>query len=130
MLFVVLFLCVIALANRYLWLRLVRDTRLARPAHYAATALIIMLAGSLPVLVLIWSAWSRSYAPLVNFVAFSWLGVSFYLVTLLLASDAVRALWWLWQHRARAATLRTRRDRGRRRGRTSRRCGRPRPSVP
>lgn len=99
MLFVVLFLALIAGANRYLWLRLVRDTRLPRRGSYLATALIILLASSLPLLMLVWAAWSRSNAPYVNFVAFSWLGISFYLVMLLLASDAVRAGLWLWQRR-------------------------------
>lgn len=97
MLFVVLFLCLIAGANRYLWMRLVRDTRLPRRASYVATALIILLASSLPLLMLVWAGWSRTNAPLVNFVAFSWLGMSFYLVMLLLASDAVRAGLWLWR---------------------------------
>lgn len=100
MLFVVLFLSLIALANRYLWLRLVRDTRLARPASYIATALIIALAGSLPLLVLVWAGWSRANAPLINFVAFSWLGVSFYMVTVVLACDVVRALLFVWRRRA------------------------------
>lgn len=95
MLFVVVFLSLIAVANLYLWLRLVRDARLGQPASYAATALIIALVSSLPLLMLVWAGWSRSNAPLINFVAFSWLGLSFYLVLLLLVSDAVRALLWL-----------------------------------
>jgi predicted MPP superfamily phosphohydrolase len=95
MLFVVVFLSLIAVANRYMWLRLARDTRLPQPAYYAATALIIALAGSLPLLMMVWAGWSRANAPLVNFVAFSWLGLSFYIVMLLLASDAVRAVLWL-----------------------------------
>jgi predicted MPP superfamily phosphohydrolase len=103
MLFIVLFLCLIAGANRYLWMRLVRDTRLPRRASYLATALIILLAGSLPLLMLVWAGWSRTNAPLVNFVAFSWLGISFYLVMLLLASDAVRAGLWLWRRGRPAA---------------------------
>lgn len=101
MLFVVVFLSLIALANRYLWVRLVRDTRLSRPASYGATALIILLASSLPLLMLVWTGWSRSNAPYINFVAFSWLGISFYLVMLLLASDAVRAALWLWRRALR-----------------------------
>jgi uncharacterized protein len=102
MLFVVVFLCLIAGANRYLWLRLVRDTRLSRRASYSATALIILLASSLPLLMLVWLGWSRANAPFVNFVAFSWLGTSFYLGMLLLFSDAVRAGLWLWR-RTRSA---------------------------
>ncbi|HTU62103.1 MAG TPA: hypothetical protein VMF89_26780, partial [Polyangiales bacterium] len=102
MLFVVVFLCLIAGANRYLWMRLVRDPQLPKRASYVATALIILLASSLPLLMLVWAGWSRTNAPLVNFVAFSWLGTSFYLVMMLLVTDAVRAGLWLWR-RARSA---------------------------
>jgi predicted MPP superfamily phosphohydrolase len=101
MLFVVLFLSVIALANGYLWWRLVRDTRLARPASYLATSLIIALAASVPLALAVWAGWSRSYAPLVNTLAFSWLGVSFYLVLLLMVADALR--WLRLRSHTRAA---------------------------
>jgi len=97
MLFVAVFLSLIALANRYLWVRLVRDTRLPRRVYHAATALIILLASSLPLLMLVWAGSSRSNAPFVNFVAFSWLGISFYLVMLVLAGDALRAGFWLFR---------------------------------
>src|ERR1043165_7257999 len=102
MLFVVVFLCLIAGANRYLWMRLVRDPRLPRRVSFVATALIILLASSLPLLMVVWAGWSRTNAPLVNFVAFSWLGIPFYLVMLLLVSDFVRAGLWL-RRRARSA---------------------------
>jgi len=103
MLFVAVFLSLIALANRYLWLRLVRDTRLPRRGSQVATVLIILFASSLPLLMLVWAGWSRTNAPYVNFVAFSWLGITFYLVMLLLAADAVRAGSWLVRRSQRPA---------------------------
>jgi predicted MPP superfamily phosphohydrolase len=95
MLFLVLFMCVIAGANHYLWLRLVRDTRLGRTPSRIATSAIIALAASVPVTFLVWSIWSRSSAPQINFVAFSWLGLSFYTLLLLAAADVLRVLLWL-----------------------------------
>jgi uncharacterized protein len=97
MLFFVLFLSLIAAANRYVWVRLVRDTRLGSASAKVATVVLVLLAGSLPLAIGVWFVWSRSDAPLVNLVAFSWLGFSFYLVQLLLAADVVRAGVWLWQ---------------------------------
>jgi predicted MPP superfamily phosphohydrolase len=101
MLFIAVFLGLVALANRYMWLRLVRDPQLPRRISQLATALIILLASSLPLLILVWVGWSRANGAIVNFVAFSWLGISFYLVIMLLVADAVRAGLWL-ARRARA----------------------------
>lgn len=96
MLFVVIFMAVIAGINHYLWLRLVRDTRLSRPTAGVATAVLVLLAASVPLAMALWSAWSRAYAPRVNLVAFSWLGVSFYLLLLFVAWDAARVARWLY----------------------------------
>ena len=96
MLFLALFLGLIALATAYQWMRLVRDTRLGRRASRFASGLLVALACSLPVLILIWAGWSRSHAPIVNLIAFGWLGLSFYLVMLLLAADAARLLLAIW----------------------------------
>lgn len=97
MLFVVVFLSLIALAHRYLWSRLVRDPKLPRRPSQLATVLVILLGSSLPLLMLIWFYESRANGAVVHFVAFSWLGILFYLVMMLLASDAVRAGLWLWR---------------------------------
>jgi predicted MPP superfamily phosphohydrolase len=88
-------MCVIAGANRYLWLRLVRDTRLGRTPSRIVTVAIAALAASVPLTLLVWSIWSRSTAPYINFIAFSWLGFSFYALLLLAAADAVRMALWL-----------------------------------
>jgi predicted MPP superfamily phosphohydrolase len=103
MLFAVVFLGVIAGMNRYLWLRLVRDTRLPAPAFSLVTSLLLVLASSIPLALVVWAARSRSYAPHINFVAFSWLGVSFYLLLICLASDLIRALLWLARRYPRQA---------------------------
>jgi predicted MPP superfamily phosphohydrolase len=82
--------------------RLVRDTRLAKPAARVASAALIALTGSLPLAFALWAKWSRSYAPRVNFVAFSWLGVSFYLLMFLLVWDVAKVLLWLQRRVARS----------------------------
>lgn len=99
MLFLLLFMCVIAGANRYLWLRLVRDTRLGGTHSRIATALIVACAASVPLTIMVWGIWSRSSAPLINFVGFSWLGLSFYVLLLLVAADGVRITLWLRRRR-------------------------------
>lgn len=110
MLFVVVFLGLIAVINRYLWLRLVRDTQLRQPFGRVATAGLITLTLSLPLALLFWARWSRTFAPRVNFIAFSWLGLSFYLLLAFLAWDVLRLSVWIprWvRHRLSARELST-----------------------
>lgn len=95
MVFFLVFSGVIAAINRYLWKRLVRDTRLSRRAAFVVTWLMIALSASVPLALGAWLLVSRSYAPLLNYVAFSWVGLSFYLLLLFVIRDLVRAVRWL-----------------------------------
>jgi predicted MPP superfamily phosphohydrolase len=95
MLFFVLLSGVVAAINRYLWQRLVRDTRLGRPASAIVTWLLIALSASVPLALSAWMLISRSFSPLLNYLAFGWLGLSFYMLLLFALWDLLRALRWL-----------------------------------
>jgi len=95
MIFFLLFSSVVAGMNAYLWKRLVRDTRLTGAAFWAATALLLALTASMPLTLVIWARVNRSLSPTLNYVAFGWLGIAFYLLLLLLCWDVLRAGSWL-----------------------------------
>jgi predicted MPP superfamily phosphohydrolase len=104
MLFLTVFLGLVVLVNRYLWMRLVRDTRLSKPGTWLASGVLFGLTASLPIAIALWAKWSRAFAPRVNFVAFSWLGVSFYLLMFLSLCDLIRLALWLRQRLASGIT--------------------------
>lgn len=93
--YILLLSTVLGCAHVYLWRRLVRDTAMRGLARTLATALLCMLAPSVPGTFLLWLLYSRDAGGGVPVIAFSWLGVMFYLVLLLVAWDAVRIAAWL-----------------------------------
>ena len=105
MIFFLLFCVVVAGMNAYLWARLVRDTRLGRAAFWSATALLLALTASLPLTLLIWARIDRSLSPALNYLAFGWLGVSFYMLLLFGCWDLLRGGSWLLRRSRRSAQL-------------------------
>jgi predicted MPP superfamily phosphohydrolase len=80
------------LLHGYLWWRLVRSTTAPGQARRRLTALTAVLA-VLPVLALtLRGTLSRSAAAPLDWVAYSWLGIAFYLFLALLALEPVRAI--------------------------------------
>ncbi|MEY4578079.1 MAG: hypothetical protein RL701_2782 [Pseudomonadota bacterium] len=86
---------VVAVINRYLWHRFVRDTRLGPTASKIISGALIALSVSIPATMLCWSLMSRSAAPGLTVVAFGWLGFSFYLMAWFLSWDLLRGARWL-----------------------------------
>jgi predicted MPP superfamily phosphohydrolase len=80
------------LLHGYLWWRLVRSTTAPGQARRRLTALTAVLA-VLPVLALtLRGTLSRSAAAPLDWIAYSWLGIAFYLFLALLALEPVRAI--------------------------------------
>src|ERR1700754_3613337 len=93
--FFLLLVTVVSFAiNHYLWRRLVRDPQLSPRASRNATQALIVLASSVPLTVMSWGVFSRAKIAPLAALSFSWLGLSFYLVLLLAAWDAVRVALW------------------------------------
>lgn len=90
--FFVLVTITVLVTQRYLWLRLVRDTRLTGKAKRAATWALIALGASVPLSVITWRLTSR--AATFPVLSFAWLAFAFYLVGFLALWDAVRAFGW------------------------------------
>ena len=90
--FFVLVTLTVLVTQRYLWLRLVRDTRLTGTAKRAATWALIALGASVPISVITWRLTSR--AATFPVLSFAWLAFAFYLVGFLVLWDALRALGW------------------------------------
>jgi len=93
---------VVAIINRYLWHRLVRDTQLGPVASKLISLALIVLTTSIPATLLYWAWVSRTAAPTLTVIAFGWLGVSFYLVACFASWDMFRALRGLVQRVRRA----------------------------
>ena len=88
------------LLHSYLWARLVRSTTVPGRARRRLTVLVAVLA-VLPVLALtLRGTLPRSAAAPLDWIAFSWLGLAFYLFLTLLALEPVRLVGRLWPHRA------------------------------
>jgi predicted MPP superfamily phosphohydrolase len=74
----------------YVWARLVRDTGLSHPWRTVATAAIVLLGASMPLAFIVGRSLSRSAARWVVWPAYLWMGLLFFLFTLLVASDVAR----------------------------------------
>jgi len=105
--FLVVALLVLALMHLYVWVRLVRDTRLARPWRRLAAVALLLLAIALPVVMSLLRRTPLADRHLLTLVAFSWLGLLFYLVLLLAALDLVRLVRAPFRRRAAAGAAPT-----------------------
>ncbi len=89
----ILFALAVALAlglgHWYLWRRLVVDTRLGRPWRPVAGGLLWTAALGLPVTVFVARQTANPFVTPLVFLGFTWMGLLFYLVVLLILRDAV-----------------------------------------
>jgi predicted MPP superfamily phosphohydrolase len=93
---------IVALLHIYLFRRLVRDTQLAAAPRRAAMIGLTLLGASIPITFLTWGFVSRSAGPALSALAFGWMGLTVYLVGLLVMRDVVRVAIWLVTRVARA----------------------------
>ncbi|MCW2682411.1 MAG: Metallophosphoesterase [Blastococcus sp.] len=92
-------LVAMVLLHAYLWWRLVRSTTAPGRARRRLTVLTAVLA-VLPVLALtLRGTLSRSAAAPLDWLAYTWLGIAFYLFLVLLALEPVRAIGRVWVRR-------------------------------
>jgi predicted MPP superfamily phosphohydrolase len=92
--------------HRYVWARLVRDTRLPRAARIGGTIAIVLLACLMPLALVIGRKALGGAASAFALAVYSWLGLLFYLVLVLAAVDLARAVSWLVRRVARRSTKR------------------------
>jgi predicted MPP superfamily phosphohydrolase len=97
---------IVALLHIYLFRRLVRDTQLPAAPRRAAIIALTLLGASIPITFLTWGFVPRSVSPALTALAFGWMGVTLYLVGLLVARDAVRVATWLASRLMRALRVR------------------------
>jgi len=94
--FVTVVLLALLLLNGYLWWRLVRSTTRPGRTRRGLTALLVVL-GLLPALAIgLRGTLPRDAATPLDWVAYSWLGVAFYLFLALLVLEPVRLLLRPW----------------------------------
>ena len=79
-------------AHYYVWARLVRDAALPAPWARLATALIVLLLIVLMSGFIVARSLSRAAAAPITWIGFTWLGVLFFLVISLGASDLVKVI--------------------------------------
>ena len=92
-------LVAMALLHGYLWWRLVRCTTRAGGARQGLTALVVVLA-VLPVLAIVLrDTLPRHAAAPLDWIAYTWLGVAFYLFLCLLVLEPVRVTLLPWTRR-------------------------------
>ncbi|HET6146355.1 MAG TPA: metallophosphoesterase [Polyangia bacterium] len=80
--------------HAYVWVRLVRDTRLPQPWMSMATAALVALAAGLPLMRLLARRFPAVRAA--GWPLYTWLGILFLFFVLLLSADIIRALTWAW----------------------------------
>ena len=94
--FVTVVLLALLLLNSYLWWRLVRSTTRPGRVRQGLTALLVVLA-LLPALAIgLRGTLPRDAAAPLDWVAYSWLGIAFYLFLALLVLEPVRLLLRPW----------------------------------
>jgi predicted MPP superfamily phosphohydrolase len=91
-LLVVLALALLGGVHFYLWARLVRDTQLSGALRIWATAALIALAVSMPATMLVLRRVPPSWAAVVAWPVFVWMGLMFIAFLLVLLGDVVRLL--------------------------------------
>jgi predicted MPP superfamily phosphohydrolase len=102
--FVTVVLLALLLLNGYLWWRLVRSTTRPGRVRRGSTAVLVVL-GLLPaVAVGLRGTLPRHAAVPLDWVAYSWLGIAFYLFLALLVLEPVRLLLRPWTRRGQEGT--------------------------
>jgi predicted MPP superfamily phosphohydrolase len=89
--FIVVALCLLAGIHWYLWARLIRDPQVAAPWNAVAGALLILLAASIPG-VLILGRGHPGFRQALAWPAYIWMGVMFLFLVALLSTDLARLL--------------------------------------
>jgi predicted MPP superfamily phosphohydrolase len=89
--FIVVALCLLAGIHYYLWARLIRDPRIAAPWNAIASSFLILLAVSMPV-VLIAGREHPGIKRALAWPAYVWMGVMFLFLVALLSTDLTRAV--------------------------------------
>jgi hypothetical protein len=92
--FIVIALCLLAAIHYYLWARLIRDPQLPPLLRPIASALLFLLAASLPTSLVLGRA-HPEIRRLLSWPAFVWLGIMFLLLIALLSTDLARLLFGL-----------------------------------
>jgi uncharacterized protein len=87
-------LLVVASVHVYVWLRLIRDTRMPPRARRAATCVLVAFALLFPATYIVWHR-AHSAHPLHFALAFGWLGVIGYITMVLATWDAFRIVRYL-----------------------------------
>jgi len=77
----------------YLWARLIRDPMWPSPWRQVATAVLIVLALSIPVSMLAWRTLPRNLAVPVSWIGYVWMGSMFLLLVLLWSGEVARLSW-------------------------------------
>ncbi|MCZ2806969.1 metallophosphoesterase [Modestobacter sp. VKM Ac-2983] len=93
-------LLAVSLLHGYLWWRLVRSTTRPGPVRRRLTVLLVVLA-VLPVLVVLLRGRLPVGGSVLDWVGFTWLGLAFYLFLATLATEPIRLVARLVQHRRR-----------------------------
>ena len=93
-------LALVGTTHTYLWARLVRDAALPSPWYQLTSLALGLLALSMPAALLLLRGRTHGLGRLLGWVAFTWMGLFFLLLMMLLSSDLLRLLAWplqAWQ---------------------------------
>lgn len=82
---------VLGAIHYYLWLRLVRDPALPAPWRGVATALLVLLAASMPAVLVLSRSLPLRTVRLLAWPAYTWMGLMLLLLVALVGADVVRA---------------------------------------
>jgi uncharacterized protein len=104
--FIVIALCLLAAIHYYLWARLIRDPQLPPHVRPIASALLFLLAASLPT-ALVLGRGHPGIRRLLSWPAFLWMGIMFLLFVALLSTDLARLLFGLGRRAIGADPART-----------------------
>ena len=85
---------VLFVVHFYVWHRTVRAAHLPRRWHIGLTTALFALWVAIPGLFLLRDNWPRAVVSPVSWVAYTWMGILFYLFVFALVTDFARGLWW------------------------------------
>lgn len=91
-------LSVTAAIHYYLWARLVRDVAWPEPWHKWLTVALVALAVLMPLGIVLTRLLPRDLLSPIMWVAYTWMGLMFFLFVLLLPADVIRGISWLIDH--------------------------------
>ncbi len=87
---------IVSLIHYYLWARLVRDAHLPSPYRQIATAVIILLAVSLPVIMIVGRGLPFHVSRYMVWVPYVWMGMMMMLAFFFGATDLLKGIAFLW----------------------------------